>query len=115
MATKLFFQPVNKDRKPLGEPVQYWPLIVTAGSVTHRLALHRNLVDSLSWTVSDPVSGGAICHPGGRYNGIRVNSRGLNLKEVRPCALLEVEEMIARVGHEKFNSVLVEARKQAGG
>lgn len=110
MATKLFFQHVNKEGKPFGEPVRYWPLVVIAGSVTYRLALHRNLSDSLSWTVSDPVSGGAICHPGGCYNGIRVNSRGLNLKEVRPYALLEVEGIIARVGHEKFNSVLAKGR-----
>lgn len=112
MATKpkLFFQPVNKNLKPFGEPVRYWPLIVISGSETYQFALHRNIADPLSWTVSDPVSGGAVCHPGGQYRGIRVSSRGLSLAEIRPLALLDIEAMIAQVGYEKFNSVIAKAR-----
>lgn len=86
-------------------PVEYTPLIVIAGSETHKLALHKN--PHGIWAVSDPKSGaGVIRAVDGQYKGIRVSSRGLTLKEIRQLALADVENLIARIGSEKFNAVL---------
>lgn len=87
------------------ELVDYTPLLIIAGSVPRKLALHK---DSLGhWVVSDPVSGGCVVrHVTGQYRGVTVSSRGVTLREVRQLALTDVEGLIARVGAEKFNSVL---------
>jgi hypothetical protein len=87
------------------EDVEYNPLMVIAGSTAHRLALHKNTKGV--WMVADPVSGCVIIKAvQGQYQGVRVSSKGMALKEVRQLALAEVEFLISRVGSEKFNAIL---------
>lgn len=92
-------------RKGQNIDVEYTPLIVISGSVTHKLALHQ-MPEIGNWVVSDPKSGAKVCVVDGQYRGIRVSSRGLSIRDVRQLALASVEALIQRVGTEKFNAVL---------
>lgn len=88
------------------QSVSYTPLIVTAGSTTHKLALHKDPVNG-AWVVSDPLSGAAVIRQvSGSYKGVRVSSRGYTQKEIRMLAIADVEALIARVGSDRFNAVL---------
>jgi hypothetical protein len=85
--------------------VAYTPLIVIAGTQTHRLALHKN--DSEVWIVADPRTGALVVGAvSGQYRGIRISSRGLSLAEVRQLAIADVEAIISRLGSDRFNAVL---------
>lgn len=88
------------------EPVEvsYTPIIVIAGSVAHKLALHKNPNDV--WVVSDPKSGAKVCVVHGQYKGIRTSSSGLTKRELRMFAVHSVEMIINRIGSDKFNEVL---------
>lgn len=89
-----------------GETIKtkYTPLIVIAGSETHKLALHQ--IPSGHWVVSDPKSGAKIVSVHGQYKGIRTSSRGLTKRELRDCAVASVEGLINSIGSDKFNAVL---------
>jgi len=85
--------------------VAYTPLIVIAGTQTHRLALHKNA--SEVWIVADPRTGALLVGAvSGQYRGIRVSSRGLTLAEVRQLAIVDAEAIISRLGSDRFNAVL---------
>ncbi len=92
-------------RDGVAEQVAYTPLMVIAGSEAHKLALHK---DSLGhWVVSDPKSGAAVIrHVRGQYKGATVSSKGFTLKDIRQLALADVENLIQRVGADRFNQVL---------
>ena len=85
--------------------IAYPPLIVIAGTQTHRLALHKN--DYEMWVVADPRTGALVVKSvAGQWRGIRVSSRGLSMTEVRQLAIADVEAIIARLGTDRFNAVL---------
>jgi hypothetical protein len=83
---------------------KYSPIVVIAGTETHKLALHQ--LPSGHWVVSDPKSGAKIVSVHGQYKGIRTSSRGLTKRELRVYALASVEALIEQIGSDKFNAVL---------
>ena len=89
------------------ETVKSHIVVVTAGTVTHALHLHR-LTDG-QWAVSDPASGGRLLYVMGNFKGIPCSSRGLTLKEAKACAFAQVEALIERIGSDRFNHVLAVA------
>ena len=89
------------------ETVKSHLVIVTAGTVTHALHLHK-LTDG-QWAVSDPATGGKVLYVEGRYNGVPCSSRGLTKSEAHAQAHAQVELLIARIGSDKFNRVLAVA------
>ena len=100
----------DKKRQPFGAPVPYTPIIFTAGTTTHRLALHREAsaapVSYREWVVSHPVIGAKVCRVTSFYKGMPCSSKGLNSKEARAAALAELEAMCERIGSEKFNDTI---------
>jgi hypothetical protein len=100
----------DKKRKPFGAPVPYTPIIFTAGTTTHRLALHREVsaapASYREWVVSHPVIGAKVCRITVFYKGMPCSSKGLNSKEARAAALAELEAMCERIGSEKFNTTI---------
>jgi len=112
MMKKPTYIPYYKEGSPSADnpkEIAYTPLIVIAGSETHKLALHKD-ADGV-WCVADPKSGAlvvkSVC---GQYKGIRISSRGLTLKEVRQLAIADVELIISRIGSTRFNDVLATGR-----
>ena len=93
---------------PTGEVTPYYPLLVTAGTATHKLALHRDAFDA--WIVSDPVSGSQLLNVPGCYRGVRISSVGYSVNRIRPGAQVEVDQLIQRIGSDQFNQVLAQAR-----
>jgi hypothetical protein len=86
------------------ETVKSHIVVVTAGSVTHALHLHK-LTDG-QWAVSDPRTGGKICYVEGRYKGVPCSSRGLAMRDAKRIAFIQVEALIERIGSDRFNAVL---------
>lgn len=87
------------------EEVEFTPLMVISGSVAHRLALHK--LPTGNWAVSDPKSGAAvISNIQGWFKGCPVSTRGFTLREARKLAQEQVDNLIERIGTEKFNTVL---------
>lgn len=86
--------------------VAYSPLMFTAGSETHKLALAKN--DAGDWVVSDPKTGGKVVTVDGVYKGVPCSSRGFPLKLAREFAVASLEVLLNRVGSEKFNAVLAQ-------
>lgn len=92
-------------RDGVAEEMPYTPLIVTSGTVTHKLALHRDPIGN--WVVSHPESGAAIIRQiVGWYKGCPVSTKAFSLQEARQLAMADVEELIQRIGVERFNTVL---------
>ena len=89
------------------ETVKSHLVIVTAGTVTHALHLHR-LTDG-QWAVSDPATGGKVLYVEGRYKGVPCSSRGLTMREAKAMAFIQLEALIERIGSDKFNHVLAVA------
>lgn len=89
------------------ETVKSHLVVVTAGSVTHTLHLHR--LTNGQWAVSDPATGGKVLYVEGRYKGVPCSSRGMTLSEAKAMAFAQVELLIARIGSDKFNRVLAVA------
>lgn len=79
-------------------------LVANVDTTTHCLHLHHDAANH--WVVSDPVSGGKVLHVYGSYQGIRTASRGYSLKHIRPFAQSQLDELIERVGSDRFNQVL---------
>ena len=87
--------------------VEFTPLLIKAGTVTRRLALHR--LAGL-WLVSDPQSGGRICEVAGSSRGIRVSSRDVGPREAARLAKAHLAEFIEKVTPDGFNQRLAAAR-----
>ena len=89
--------------------------------MTHRLALHRSSIgvhpsfphSSLSWQVSDPISGGLILRDvGASYLGMPVSSAGLSLPTARMIAMARLDALLERIGSDAFNARLAAAAAQ---
>ena len=102
MAKKPTFQMAMSDGVFVETP--YSPLIFTAGTETHKLALTKNINDV--WIVSDLKSGAKILTVNGNYKGVPCSSRGFTLKLARECAVGDLEGLVNRIGSDKFNAVL---------
>jgi len=94
-------------------PVKYDRLIYTRGTGVHIFALHRDA--QRDWVVSDPVSGYAVLRIRSTYKGLPMASRSLSLSEARQCALADLDDLVDRVGIDKFESVLDVAHARAKG
>ena len=117
MPTKPSFAPRGRDGQPLmREPVPFTPLIYLAGTQAHRLALHRELTllpeKMKHWIVSDPVSGAMICRVRGTYKGMPCASSGLGLRDARSAAMATLDDLLARVGSDAFNTRLAAAHAE---
>lgn len=87
------------------ESAKYTELMVIAGTQVHKLALHKTALGN--WAVSDPKAGAAIVRNiAGWHKGAPVSTRNFTLREVRALALSEVDNLIARVGADRFNATL---------
>ena len=104
------FQMKERHGADIGQPVPYTALMFTAGTVTHRLALHREataLPDKYrQWSVSHPVIGAKVCRVDASYKGMPVSSAGLTLTQARAAALATLEALCERIGSDKFNAVV---------
>lgn len=109
MKTKTFTMR-GRDGKATHLDVEYQPFMVTVDGKRLELALHHWIA---SWQVSDPVSGAKVCSLYGFYRGIRTGSGSLTLTEAKRRARIQVEELIAQVGVDKFNAALAKARTTA--
>jgi hypothetical protein len=103
----------DKKRQPFGAPVAYTPLVFICGTTTHRLALHREAGAApdayREWAVSHPVIGAKVCRITGTVKGLPCSSKGLNSKQARAAAIVQLEALCERIGGEKFNSVIKQA------
>jgi len=103
----------DKKRQPFGAPVAYTPIIFLCGTVTHRLALHREAGAAPAayreWAVSHPVIGAKVCRVTGTVKGLPCSSKGLNSKQARAAAMAQLERLCERVGSEKFNDTIKQA------
>lgn len=89
-------------------PIEYRPIKVVVGDVTHTLALHQS---AGQWLVSDPVSGGGITRVGGRYKGMPVSSKGMGVREAIAAAREAVASLVRRTGGpDEWNARLAAAR-----
>ena len=93
----------DRDRKPMGEPVRYTPIMVIAGSDTHRLALHK-VGDE--WQVSHPDIGAKVLTLEMTYRGIPITTRSLTIAQARNLAVKQIDLLIERAGSAKFNAVI---------
>lgn len=100
------FKMLGKNGKRTIE-IEFTPLLIKAGTVTHRFALHRL---SGLWIVSDPQTGGRVCEVAGSYRGIRVSSRDVGPREAARMAKAHLAEFIEKVTPEGFNQRLAAAR-----
>lgn len=99
------FLMAHKDaREPFGEPVPYHPIRLTAGDVTHTLALHKT--SGGAWKLSCPKFGAAVLTISGTYRGITCCSAGMTYSEVRRLAREQFDSLVGRIGADKFNAVL---------
>ncbi len=82
----------------------YDPLIFIAGTETYKLALTKTSTGG--WIVSDPKSGAKIITVNGNYKGVPCSSRGFSLRLARQCAVGDLEELVSRIGSDRFNAVM---------
>lgn len=110
---------IMRDRqgKEMGGPVGFYPLMFTAGTVTHRLALHKEasgLPDTYKqWQVSCPTVGAKVCMVRSHYKGVPVSSGRLTVTQARAAAMESLEALLERIGSDKFNAVILAARGAA--
>ena len=103
MARKPTFTLLRRDGT--AEVVAFTPLMVIAGTQVHRLALHRDALGD--WVVSHPDSGAAVIRRlSGWFKGCPVSTAPYTLAEARKRAQEQVDDLIQRVGSERFNAVL---------
>ena len=100
----------DKKRQPFGAPVPYTPIIFLCGTVTHRLALHREPGPAPAayreWAVSHPVIGAKVCRVTGMFKGLPCSTKGLNSRQARAAAMAQLEALCERIGSEKFNATI---------
>ena len=103
MPTKPTFTSLHRDGSRVEKT--YEKLVVIAGSTARTLALHKE--PSGTWTVSDPVSGAAVVpHVTFYHRGMPCTSRGASVKEAIAAGLAAVEQLIERIGSDRFNKAL---------
>lgn len=104
----------DKKRHPFGAPVPYTPIIFLCGTVTHRLALHREAgaapASYREWVISHPVIGAKVCRVTGTVKGLPCSSKGLNSKQARAAGLAQLEALCERIGSDKFNATIAQVQ-----
>ncbi len=91
------------------EETKYTELMVIAGTQVHKLALHKTPLGN--WVVSEPKSGAAIVRSiSGWHKGAPISTRGFTLREVRALAQGEVDNLISRIGSDRFNATLADPK-----
>jgi hypothetical protein len=100
----------DKKGLPFGAPVPYTSIIFIAGTVAHRLALHREPGASPAkyreWVVAHPIIGAKVCRVTGTVKGLPCSSKGLNSKEARVAAMDQLTALCERIGSDKFNATI---------
>lgn len=84
---------------------KYTPIIFTANTTTHKLALHRRDRTS-EWLVSDPKTGAKICTVRAEHKGIPCSSRGISERLARQFAVADLEVLVSRIGSDRFNATM---------
>lgn len=104
----------DKTGQPFGAPVPYTPVLFTAGTVTHRLALHREAgaapASFRAWVVSHPVIGAKVCRLTATHKGVPVSSKHLTSKQARAAAMAALEALCERIGSEQFNVTIAQVQ-----
>jgi len=85
-----------------GDTVGYTPLIYTAGSCTHRLALHTH---EDVWVVSHPVVGARIAFVRGTFD-VHARADFHGVRDARQLAIRTLDALLERIGSDKFNAVI---------
>ena len=101
------FNMVGADGKATRRDVEYTPFFINVNGKRLELALHHWIA---SWQVSDPVSGAKVCTLYGFYRGIQTGSGSLTVAQAKREARRQVEELIQRVGIDKFTAAFAKAR-----
>ena len=100
----------DKKGLPFGAPVPYTSIIFLAGTVAHRLALHREPGASPAkyreWVVAHPVIGAKVCRLTATYKGMPCSSKGLTSAQARAAAMDQLAALCERIGSEKFNAII---------
>ena len=95
---------------PFGAPVPYTPIIFIAGTVAHKLALHREPGASPAkyreWVVAHPVIGAKVCRLTASYKGMPCSSKGLTSAQARAAAMDQLTALCERIGSAKFNATI---------
>lgn len=87
----------------------YHPMRITVDGKQLTLALHRYTTE---WRVFDPATGARVITVYGSYKGATVNSSTMTMPEARRHARDQVQELVDRVGSERFLAVLDAARQR---
>ena len=107
---KQTFIPRDAQNNPIGAPVAFTPLIVIAGNVTHKLALHREcncLPERMKgWSVSHPAIGARVIEVRAWFKGCPVTSAHLTAKTARQEAVNQIDALLERIGTDKFNEII---------
>jgi hypothetical protein len=98
----------DKTGQAFGDPVPYTPILFTAGSTTHLLALHR-VQGMREWVVSHPVAGAKVCRITGHYTGVPCSSKDMTAAQARAAAMVQLDALCERFGSERFNSTIAGA------
>ena len=98
----------DKKGQAFGEPVPYTPIIFTAGTVTHMLALHR-VPGGRHWVVSHPTVGAKLCMVTGSHKGVPCSSKHMTAAQARAAAMAQLDALCERFGSDKFNSTIAGA------
>ena len=98
----------DKQGQAFGQPVPYTPIIFTAGTVTHMLALHR-VPGMREWVVSHPVVGAKVCRITGSHKGMPCSSKDMTTAQARAAAMAQLDALCERFGSERFNSTIAGA------
>ena len=105
---------VNGELMPLDVP--YTPFIYEAGTEVHRFALHKSLSNlpeaHKQWEISEPVTGMHVRTVVGSFKGVPVSSRGMTTVRARQAARATLDEFLERVGSDKFNTTIAQAKEK---
>lgn len=106
--------PRDRDGNPIGDPIPYTPIMVTAGTTTYRLALYRDKPlmprDLQPWVVADPISGGVVCRVQGWHKGVPCSSAGCTAPHAARLAQEQLLALLERIGAERFCATIDAAR-----
>ena len=98
----------DKTGQAFGDPVPYTPIIFTAGSTPHMLALHR-VPGMREWVISHPVVGAKVCRITGSHKGVPCSSKHMTAAQARAAAMDQLDALCERFGSDKFNSTIAGA------
>jgi hypothetical protein len=107
------FRPIDSKGKRL-PGVEYTPMLYTVGGITHRLALHKDILrgfpeEMKDWVVSEPTTGKRIRIVLANHKGLPIASRGLPPKAARTAAVETLDALVSRIGEAHFNEVIKKA------